>query len=54
MNAGKVTVETVVRELQRAYRAVRRSRGGMSISIVAGNKERLFRYDGATDQWTRI
>jgi hypothetical protein len=54
MNAGKVTLETVVREVQRAYRAVRISRGGMSISIVAGNKEWLFRYDGATDQWTRI
>ena len=54
MNANQVTVETVVRELRRAYRTSRRSHGGMSISIVAANRERAFRYDGTTDQWTRV
>ena len=54
MHAGQVTVETVVRELRRAYQLARRSRGVMSVSIVAVNRERAFRYDGATDQWTKI
>ncbi len=54
MNADQVTVETVIRELRRACRAARRSRGGMSVSIVAVNRERAFRYDGVTDQWTRV
>ena len=54
MHASQVTLETVVRELRRAYRYAGISRGGMSISIVVVNRERAFRYNGATDQWTRV
>ena len=54
MHARQVTVETVVLELRRACQLARRSRGVMSVSIVAVNRERAFRYDGVTDQWIRV
>ena len=50
----KETIETVIKELRNACRSARRFRGGVTASIVALNQERSFRYDGVTDQWTRV
>ena len=50
----KETIETVIKELRIACRSARRFRGGATVSIVALNRERSFRYDGVTDQWTRV
>lgn len=54
MNAGTVTLETVVHDLRKACRAARRSGAKLSISIVAANREWAFQYDGVTDRWAKL
>lgn len=39
MNADHVTVESVIRELRQVFRDAQRTHGGISISIVAANRE---------------
>lgn len=50
----KETIETVIKELRSVCQSARRFRGGVTVSIVTLNRERAFRYNGATDQWTKV
>lgn len=54
MHSEQVTIESVIREMRKAYRAAQRSGGKLSLSVIALDREQVFRYDGAKDQWTRL